>query len=122
MQLKSSDYEKLKQRVMEIGLVISGTIRETYLLCGKEGCACAEDDTARHGPYYLWNHKVNGRLTSKSIPKDKLPLYEQWIDNRRLLEALVQEMLEIGSKLAVTTPQQEMPVNSNRRASSKRGK
>ena len=122
MQPKLSDYEKLKERVTRLGLVIPGTIRETYLLCGKSGCACADNDSARHGPYYLWNRKVNGKLTSKSISKDKLPLYEGWLDNRRLLEELVQEMLEIGSKLALITPQRGGSVNSKQLASSKRGK
>lgn len=122
MQPKPSDYERLKDRIKHLGLVIPGTIRETYLLCGKQACACANDDDARHGPYYLWNRKVNGKLTSKSIPKDKLPLYEQWLDNRRLLEALVQEMLEISSKLAILTSQKEDPGNSKRLTSSKRGK
>jgi hypothetical protein len=122
MQTKISDYEKLKEKITRLGLVIPGTIRETYLLCGKQGCACADTDAARHGPYYLWNRKVNGKLTSKSIPKDKLPVYEQWINNRRLLEALIQEMLEIGSKLALITPQQDVALNSKRLALSKRGK
>jgi hypothetical protein len=122
MSLKLSDYEKIKERIMGLELVIPGTIRETYLLCGKPGCACAENDEARHGPYYLWNRKVNGKLTSKSIPKDKLPLYERWLENRRLLEGLVQEMLEISSKLAIIESKQEVSGNSKRLASSKRGK
>ena len=121
MHPKLSDYERLKERITRLGLIIPGTIRETYLLCGKQGCACASSDAARHGPYYLWNRKVNGKLTSKSISKGELPLYEQWLDNRRLLEALVQEMLEIGSKLALVTPQKKVTGNSKRLMPSKRG-
>ena len=121
MNPKLSDYEKLKKRITQLGLVIPGTIRETYLLCGKAGCACADSDAARHGPYYLWNRKVNGKLTSKSISKDKLPLYEGWLENRRLLEELVQEMQEIGSKIALDTSRWEAPENSKRLTSSKRG-
>ena len=121
MQPKLSDYEKLKGRLALMGLAIPGTIRETYLLCGKQGCACAENDAARHGPYYLWNRKVNGKLTSKSVPRDKLPLYRQWLDNRKLLEEIVQEMLELGSKLAIVMSQKDESDNSKRPASSKRG-
>jgi hypothetical protein len=121
MNPKLSDYERLKERVARLGLVIPGTIRETYLLCGKAGCVCAENDSARHGPYYLWNRKVNGKLTSKSISKDKLALYEGWLENRRLLEEIVQEMLEMGSKLVLVTPQEKAPGNSKRLMPSKRG-
>ena len=122
MQPNLSDYERLKQRIMRLGIAIPGTIRETYLLCGKQGCACAKNDSARHGPYYLWNRKVNGKLTSKSIPRDKLPIYEQWLNNRKLLEVLVQEVLEMGSKIAIVTTQEENSGNSKRLAPSKRGK
>jgi len=121
MQTKESDYEKLKDRIAKLDLAIPGTIRETYLLCGKSGCVCADNDAARHGPYYLWNRKVAGKLTSKSIPKDKLKLFEGWIDNRRRLEEIVQEILEIGSKLALIRSQQDAPVKSKRLTPSKRG-
>jgi hypothetical protein len=121
MQTKKSDYEKLRDRIAKLDLAIPGTIRETYLLCGKSGCVCADNDAARHGPYYLWNRKVDGKLTSKSIPKDKLKLFEGWINNRRRLEEIVQEILEIGSKLAIIRSQQDAPVKPKRLTPSKRG-
>ena len=114
-------YERIKAKLLRLGLVIPGTIRETYLFCGKKTCACAAQGGSPHGPYSFWNRKMNGRLTSKSVPKDKLSLYDGWISNRRELEAIVQEMLEFGSNFATNLPPDGPPENSKRRASSKRG-
>jgi hypothetical protein len=116
-----AQYERIKARLLRLGLVIPGTIRETYLLCGKKTCACAAKGGSPHGPYYFWNRKMNGRLTSKSLPKEKLSVYEGWISNRRELEVLVQEMLDFGSNFATNQAPDTPAENSNRRTSSKRG-
>jgi hypothetical protein len=112
-----AEYERIKAKLLGLGLVIPGTIRETYLQCGKKTCACAAKDGSPHGPYYFWNRKMDGRLTSKSLPRDKLSLYEGWISNRRKLEEIVQELLDFGSRFATDRP----PENSKQRASPKRG-
>jgi hypothetical protein len=117
-----ADYEQLKARLERVGLVIPGTIRETFLYCGKSTCACAAKGGAAHGPYYLWNRKMSGKLTSKSIPKTKLSLYEGWIANRRELESIVEKMLVFGAQFATNIPLEDDPGNSIRRASAKRGK
>ena len=117
-----ADYEQLKARLDSIGLVIPGTIRETFLYCGKPTCACAADDGTAHGPYYFWNRKMSGKLTSKSISKPKLSLYEGWIANRRELEGIVDKMLDFGANFATSLPPDEPPANSIRRGSAKRGK
>ena len=97
-------YEKLKMRVLKIGIAIPGTIRETYLICGKENCKCAQSEHDRHGPYYFWNRKVAGKLTSKSLNPDQLRHYEAWISNRKQLETLVQALLDFGLNYATLFP------------------
>ena len=115
-------YARIKGKLLEIGLVIPGTIRETYLLCGKSWCACSEKGGTPHGPYCLWNRKVNGKLTSKSIPRAKLKLFNEWINNRHELEALVIQLLEVGQEIAASLPAEAGEEKSKKRASAKRGK
>lgn len=117
-----AEYERLKARLTRVGLVIPGTVRETYLYCGKSTCACAAKGGAAHGPYYLWNRKMSGKLTSKSISKTKLSLYEGWIANRRELDGIVEKMLDFGAKFATSLPPEDPSKNSIRRGSAKRGK
>ena len=115
-------YKQLKARFMKIGLAIPGTIRETYLFCGKKKCACATKSGSPHGPYHFWNHKINGKLTTKSIPKHKLSLYERWINNRREFEKLMRELLDFGQKIANNLPPEKRVHNSKKRGAAKCGK
>lgn len=114
-------YRRIVEKLLSIGLAIPGTIRETYLQCGKSWCACAKKGGQLHGPYYFWNRKVDGKLTSKSIPKDKLRLFQGWISNRQELEALVNQVLEFGQEIAASLPSKTEEGKSKKRASAKRG-
>jgi hypothetical protein len=44
-----------------------GTLSQTYLTCGKPGCACARDKTHRHGPYYQWTVMEHGRVIHRTL-------------------------------------------------------
>jgi len=114
--------KRVKGKLLSIGLAIPGTIRETYLQCGKKECACATKGGSPHGPYYFWNRKVNGKLTSKSISETKLQLYQRWISNRQQIEDLLQQLLEIGQEIAAAIPAETPAGKSKKRASAKRGK
>lgn len=91
--------EKVKKQIVELGVAIPGTLRTTYMKCGKENCPCYKDKSARHGPYYFWDRKVSAKLTSKSIPKSQLPLLKKGINNRRVLERLVGELLALNQAM-----------------------
>ncbi len=60
----------------------------------------AGDKEERHGPYLLWDHKVDGKLTSQSIAREDQRTFEGWIANRRAMEELVAKMLALGAKMA----------------------
>lgn len=48
-----------------------GSVSERWMKCGKPGCPCATDRTARHGPYLTVTRVVDGRTTSRYIsPED----------------------------------------------------
>ena len=97
---KEKKIETLKKQLTKFGLAVPGTIRTTYLKCGKPSCVCWKDKNARHGPYYFWDRKVNGNLSSKSITKQMMPLLKKWIDNRKGSERLFSEMLKLGQAIA----------------------
>lgn len=102
--MRESDHEKIKLRILKIGIAIPGTIRETYLICGKENCKCAQSEEERHGPYYFWNRKVGGKLTSKSISPKQLSQYKEWIANRKHLQDIIEALLIYGLEYATRFP------------------
>ena len=93
--------DEIKTQLGDFDLVLPGTIRKLYMKCGKSGCACQTDVDARHGPYFLWDRKVRKKLTSKMIPSNMIPLLKSGIENRKILESLVQEAIKIGQEMAV---------------------
>jgi len=100
MTNEPNELELLKQKLLATGLAIPGTLRETYHRCGKEYCQCMISDKHRHGPYFLWDRRVQGKLAAKSIPKEDVPLYTEWIENRIQLNDTVTKMIECGNKYA----------------------
>lgn len=98
---KNRKYIDLQKKILHLGLVIPGTIRKVYLKCGKESCSCASDNKdERHGPYFFWDRKIDGQLSSLSISKKDLPYYKQGIANRRMLEKLIATLFNTGTQLA----------------------
>jgi hypothetical protein len=99
--LSDSEYEGLKNSILALGPVLPGTIRKVYLRCGKKNCHCQSNDKKQwHGPYSFWDRKDDKHLSSRSIPADQVKLFQGWINKRRELERIVQQMLNHGVAMA----------------------
>lgn len=66
-------FQELKQRLARVGYFSKGTLLARMIKCGKPRCACASDPQKRHGPYFEWTYKDQGktvtvRLTAKAAP------------------------------------------------------
>lgn len=109
-QLKTNQDKKielLKTKICDFDLAVPGRLRTIYSKCGKEYCACQTDKNARHGPYILWDRKVNGKLSSKMVSKKMALQIKKWIENRNKLEKLVQEILVLSQSVASDLVEQE---------------
>jgi hypothetical protein len=51
-----------------------GSVSERYVKCSKPGCPCAERPEARHGPYYSWTRKIDGRTQSRFLTREQADL------------------------------------------------
>ena len=91
--------ELLKIKIIDFDLVVPGSLRTIYSKCGKDYCACRTDKKARHGPYILWDRKVDGKLSSKMVSKEMAAQIKKWIENRNELEKQVQEILIISQSI-----------------------
>ena len=70
-------------------ILSSGTLLTRTKVCGRPNCRCATDENARHGPYYEWNRKVDGRLVHRILNKKQAELVEQAIANYREVQRLL---------------------------------
>ncbi len=91
--------ELLKTKIGDFDLAAPGTLRTIYSKCGKDYCACQTDKKARHGPYILWDRKVDGKLSSKMVSKEMAVQIKGWIENRKKLEKQIQEILILSQSI-----------------------
>lgn len=89
------DYERVKQQILDVGFICEGSLVERWMPCGKPGCRCADPDQ-RHGPYWQLSWKEGGKTVSRRLSAEHAALYQEWIANRRRLEALVNDLHDVS--------------------------
>lgn len=94
-----ADYEHLKARIAEIGFTCEGSLVQRYTRCNNTSCRCV-DPNQRHGPYWQLSWKQQGRTVSRMLSADEAALYQEWIDNRRRLESLLEQMKDLSRTAA----------------------
>jgi len=93
-----ASYRQLAERIAEIGFVSAGSITLRYTRCDTPNCRCHADPPQRHGPYYQWTAKVDGKTVTRRLSETEADLYQEWIDNDRQLRALINQMRQIADK------------------------
>ena len=93
MKLDTAQREEARQIASELAQiarsadVLTGTITERLPL-RQAGCACHGDPPRRHGPYWQWTRKVQGKTVGGYLNKKEAREYQLWIDNDRRIREL----------------------------------
>jgi len=103
----------LKRRITEIDLVCSGTLLERTKVCGKPSCRCARNEQARHGPYYEWNRRLQGRLYHRAVAPRQVRVITRAMDEYQRLLALLEDW-EHESARIILGPHRLTPRNRKR--------
>jgi hypothetical protein len=93
------EYHHLQTQLLQLGYIVQGSLRERWLTCGKPTCRCAQDATARHGPYHQWSWAEQGKTRSVYLTTEQAELCRGWIDNHRQLEALLRRMRTVALRV-----------------------
>src|ERR1700693_4705314 len=103
----SQRFRELKQEFQQLEYCCKGTLRKRMMKCGKAPCACRQDPTKRHGPYFEWTYKAKGKTVNVKLTRDVMPMFRaashQYRKLRSLLnrlETLSQTVLRHQAKLA----------------------
>ncbi len=111
---------RLKKEFANLGISIPGSIQTMYLRCGKKNCRCHQAEDQRHGPYFLWYRRINGKTTTQSIAEEDVQLYQMWIANREKMDAVFQKIISLGADYAAVF--KTIPAKSKKRLNPMRGK
>jgi len=93
-------YRQLAQQIADIGFISSGTVTRRYTRCGTPSCRCHANPPQRHGPYYQWTTKIDGKTHTRRLTQNEAALYQEWIANNRQLHKTIQQMRHIAAKAA----------------------
>ena len=80
---------ELRRAISLMDFVASGTIHKRTKVCGRQNCRCATDPAARHGPYYEWSRRQDGRLVHSVITPAQAQFFTQAIQNYREIQQLL---------------------------------
>ena len=89
-------YSLLKKKIDTIGFICTGSVMSVYHTCGNSKCACAHDESARHGPYNRWTRKVKGKTVTRTLTDKQTEICRECINNYRNLERIIKEMKELS--------------------------
>jgi hypothetical protein len=83
----SKAQEKWMQEIVKAWPVAKGSIREVKKTCSRKGCkACASGEN--HSAW-LFTYYVNGKQRCKHVPRSKVDIIKQALENGRKLEQLI---------------------------------
>ena len=81
---------RIREAPSAIDYLCSGTLLQRTKVCGKPGCRCAQDPSARHGPYYEWGHMKGGKLVHRTVTPEQATILQLAIANHRKAKKLMQ--------------------------------
>ena len=60
-------FTELKGELSGLGYFFKGTVLKRMMKCGQDRCACQHDPSKRHGPYFEWTYKANGKTVNVKL-------------------------------------------------------
>ncbi len=93
-------HQVMLEEIIDLGLVLRGTIGARMMRCGTPGCRCKADPPKLHGPYYLWTRKVAGKTVTVRLDPDQAARCQEWTRNMRRLDHLVKDLQKLGLQAA----------------------
>jgi hypothetical protein len=85
-------FRQTRDELHQLGYFLKGTVSKRMMKCGQPNCACHRDASQRHGPYFEWTYKVNGKTVNVKLSPQSAPLYQAATNQYRQLKALLSRM------------------------------
>ena len=91
-------YRDLAAEITQTGFTATGTVLRTSNVCGTPGCSCHAGPAKRHGPYWQYTRKINGKTVTRRLTDAQAALYTEWISNGRALRDLLAQMQQVSDQ------------------------
>jgi hypothetical protein len=94
-------FEELKAALTQIEYFSKGTVLARMVKCGRSKCPCGVNPKKRHGPYFEWTYKENGKTVNVRLTAEAAPIFQNAAKQYRALKSNLAR-LEKLSRLAIT--------------------
>jgi len=85
-------FRQAQQELQGLDYFLKGTVLKRMMKCGHPQCGCHRDPAMRHGPYFEWTYKVNGKTVNVKLSPQAAPLYLTATKQNRKLKAVLARM------------------------------
>ena len=89
--------QRLARRVLDLNLVLSGSLVTQSRRCGKAGCRCATGDG--HGPYTYLSSGGDGATRLRYVPREQVEAVTRRLSATAALHTLLAEISAINTEL-----------------------
>ena len=82
-------FREARRELERLEYFVKGTVLKRMIKCGRPQCACHSDPAKRHGPYFEWTYKANGKTVNVKLSAQTAPLYQAAAKQHRRLKTLL---------------------------------
>jgi hypothetical protein len=82
-------FRQARRELLDLEYFVKGTVLKRMMKCGRPQCACHHDPSKRHGPYFEWTYKANGKTVNVKLTGKSAPLYKAATKHQRKLKTIL---------------------------------
>jgi hypothetical protein len=102
-------FAQLRQQLQALPYFCKGTVLARKMKCGQPNCVCHQDPSKRHGPYWEWTYKAQGKTVNVKLTPEAGPLYQAASREYRRLKALLTRLERIARTALAAQARQSKP-------------
>ena len=92
LRTQAQRFRQARRELLELEYFVKGTVLKRMMKCGRPQCACHNDPSKRHGPYFEWTYKANGKTVNVKLTAEAAPLYKAATKQQRKLKAVLAKL------------------------------
>lgn len=109
----ADNFAELKRELEKTTYFCKGTVLKRMMKCGQQRCACHQDPSKRHGPYFEWTYKEKGKTVNRRLRPEEAPIYEAAIQQYRNLQSVLKRMERVSRKAVLRLAQASVTKKSS---------
>jgi hypothetical protein len=89
LRAQAQRFRQARRELLQLEYFLKGTVLKRMMKCGRPQCACHHDPAKRHGPYFEWTYKANGKTVNVKLTAESALLYKAATKQQRKLKAIL---------------------------------